>query len=353
MIMTPEQDFTPLISSSMSIGEVADRLAAMQHQESTSYRCRDYIDSDDETTMCSAHSACSSMSLRRPRQQEPQEHQIIDRDCRLKMCEWCYQVSDFCKFQRETVAIGMDYLDRFLSTSSPRAIQALCDKKEFQLVAMTSLYIAIKLFEPLAMDTGLLSQISHGCYTEMDVVEMEQEILTSLLWRMNGPTTNAFLSHIMTLLPPSAYGYDKTTAMTILDFSRFQAEIAVSDYDLSLQKPSTVALAAILNSIEGIEMSLFPARSRFQFFQLIADALGMNPFSSEVNVARARLLELFSHSSGYEMPQIANLTPVINAEQCFMEQKLPNNTCPQTMSSPVCVSRHFASERGTYGATCA
>jgi len=348
MMMTPEQESTSLLSSSMSIGEVADRLAAMQLQESTSYRCRDYIDNDNETTMCSP-------SLRRPRQQQrgPQEHQIIDRDCRLKMCEWCYQVSDFCKFQRETVAIGMDYLDRFLSTSSPRAIWALRDKKEFQLVAMASLYIAIKLFEPLAMDAGLLAQISHGCYTEMDVVEMEQEILTSLLWRMNGPTTNAFLTHIMTLLPPSAYGYDKPTAMTLLDFSRFQAEIAVSDYDLSLQKPSTLALAAILNSIEGIEMSLFPARSRFQFFQLIADASGMNPFSSEVNVARARLLELFSQSSGYEMPQIANLTPVIKAEQYFMEQKLPNNTSPQTMSSPVCVSRHFASERGIYSAKCA
>ena len=173
MIMTPEQDSTSLLSSSMSIGEVADRLAAMQLQESTSYQCRDYIDNNDEKTMRSAQSACSSPSLRRPRQRGPQENQIIDRDCRLKMCEWCYQVTDFCKFQRETVAIGMDYLDRFLSTSSPRAIRALRDKREFQLVAMTSLYIAIKLFEPLAMDTGLLSQISHGCYTEIDVVEME------------------------------------------------------------------------------------------------------------------------------------------------------------------------------------
>eukprot|EP00571_Detonula_confervacea_P013725 CAMPEP_0172297914 /NCGR_PEP_ID=MMETSP1058-20130122/777_1 /TAXON_ID=83371 /ORGANISM="Detonula confervacea, Strain CCMP 353" /LENGTH=362 /DNA_ID=CAMNT_0013007131 /DNA_START=28 /DNA_END=1116 /DNA_ORIENTATION=+ len=338
MIMTPEQDSVSLQSSSvMSIGEVADRLAVMQHQESTSYLCRDYIMDDNET------SSCSSSPRRRRRQEEPQgRDHIIDRDCRAKMSEWCYQVSDFCKFQRETVAIGMQYLDRFLATSSPRAQLALRDKKEFQLVAMTTLYIAIKLFEPLSMDAGLLAQISHGCYLEMDVVEMEQEILKSLLWRMNGPTTHAFLNHIMALLPPSAYGYDETTVMTLLDFSTFQAEFAVSDYELSIQKPSTVALAAILNAIEGTEEHLFPAHFRFQFFQLIADASGMNPFSPQVNAARARLLKLFSENSGYEFPQTANLTPVIKPEQNLMGQKL---SVPRVTSSPVSVMTRHSRQR--------
>mmetsp|Transcript_8984 Transcript_8984/g.19464 ORF Transcript_8984/g.19464 Transcript_8984/m.19464 type:complete len:350 (-) Transcript_8984:232-1281(-) len=344
MIMTPEQDSAHLLSTSMSIDEVADRLAAMRNQESTSYRCRDYMDREINSSMCS--SACSSQSPRGPCQEE-----IIDRDCRLKMSEWCYQVTDFCKFQRETVAIGMNYLDRFLSTSSPRAFRALQDKKEFQLVAMTTMYIAVKLFEPLAMNAGLFALISHGCYTETDVVEMEREILESLSWRVNGSTTHAFLSHLMVLLPPSAYGYDETTAMTLLDFSRFQAEIAVSDYDLSLQKPSTVALASILNSIEGIEKSLLPACSRFQFFKLIADVSGLNPFSTRVNSVRARLLELFFKNSGYVLPQIANLTPV---ERFSIEQKFSNKKRPlPAMSSPGCVSRSFRTEPDAFGAKCA
>lgn len=361
MIMTPsESDSASLQSSSaMSIGEVADRLKVMQRQECTSYKSRDYIDDS------SSSSSCSPPPRRRRRRQdeelqERKRDHNIDRDCRAKMSEWCYQVSDFCKFQRETVAIGMNYLDRFLATSSPRAQRALRDKKEFQLVAMTTLYIAIKLFEPLAMDAGLLSQISHGCYTESEIVEMEQVILKSLAWRMNGPTTHAFLNHIMALLPSSAYGYDESTAMSLLDISKFQAEIAVTDYDLSLQKPSTVALAAILNSIEGIEKHLFPAQSRFRFFQLIADSCpGMNPFSSQVNVARVRLLELFTKNSGYELPQIANLTPVIKPdEHCY--SKGHAKFSPQLsvrsevmMASPVSVARHFATEPGTYGAKCA
>lgn len=342
MFMSSETDSTFLSSATMSVSDLADRLEAMQHQESTTYKCRDYI-GDDE--VCSFSSA-----LRRGPQD--QRDKLVDRDCRVKMCEWCYQVTDFCKFRRETVAISMSYLDRFLSSSRQRARRALYDRKEYQLAAMTTLYIAIKLFEPMAMDTGLLAAISHGCYTEEDIADMEQEILTALSWRMNGPTAHDFLNHIIALLPPSTQHYDDATMMTLLDFSKFQVEIAVCDYDFALQKPSVVALAAILNSAEGIDETLFPAQSRFDFFQCISEEAGMNLFSREVNDARVRLLELFSKNSGYEMPQIANLTPIVNVDQevkdarFFSTKSLPS-------SSPVSVARNnFSPMQGSF-ARCA
>ncbi|KAL7523586.1 hypothetical protein ACHAWF_000583 [Thalassiosira exigua] len=77
------------------------------------------------------------------------------------------------------------------------------------------------------------------------------------------------------------------------DFFLYQAEIAVMDYDLSLQKPSIVATAAIFNSIEGVPKKRFPSRLRFQYFQPLSEAAGINPFSREVNEARAHLHVLF------------------------------------------------------------
>ncbi len=364
MIMSSESDSASLytsITSATSIVDVSDRLAAMQHQ-ATSYQCCSYIDPSGHSRV-----SCSSPPRRRRRSEDSTPssrtsttgHQSITRDCRSKMARWCFQVTDYCKFQRETVSIAMQYLDRFLATSSPRAQRAIHDKKEFQLVAMTCLYIAIKLFEPLAMDAALLAQISHGCYTEKDVTDMEQEILTALEWRVNGPTVHAFVAHLLSLLPSSSYGHDPTTVMTLLDFTNFQADIAVCDYDLALTKPSTVALAAILNSIEGIEKQLLPAQSRFHFFQLVSQVTGMNPLSSEVNYIRARLLKLFSENSGYELPQIANLTPVVGSgaeteECCFMvgQQKIVNKI-PQEGMSPVCVAKQFAARQDSFGARCA
>ena len=120
--------------------EIPDRIALMLQQEENEYSCIDYLLANEEM---------------RKKAAKP-----VDEDCRVKMCEWCYQVVDFCKFRRETVGIGMTYLDRYLCTEKGK--KALGDRKEYQLVAMTCLYIAIKLHEPLEMETSLLADLSRG-----------------------------------------------------------------------------------------------------------------------------------------------------------------------------------------------
>jgi hypothetical protein len=143
------------------------------------------------------------------------------------MCEWCYQVVDFCKFRRETVAIGMSYLDRYLCTPTGRA--ALCNRKLYQLAAMTSLYIAIKLHEPLEMETSLLADLSRGRYTELEFVDMKAKMLQAIHWRVNGPTCLAFAAHFLALLP-SAVPPQVSTAL--LDYARFELELAVAEQSL-------------------------------------------------------------------------------------------------------------------------
>ena len=66
----------------------------------------------------------------------------IDVDaCRSKMCQWIYQVVDCTRLQRETAAVAVSYLDRFMCTTSSSAYKARYDRKEYQLVALTSLYL--------------------------------------------------------------------------------------------------------------------------------------------------------------------------------------------------------------------
>eukprot|EP01082_Thalassiosira_pseudonana_P000555 g1459.t1 g1459 contig10:2135776-2136756(+) len=298
----------------MSSSEVANRIGVMQHQESTTYACSDYIGIGHQIS------------------------QRVDRECRVKMTEWTYQLVDFCKFSRNTVAISMSYLDRFLSTSSPSAQRALVSKKEYQLAAMVTLYLSVKLFEPMAMDPTLLADISQGCYTEIEIESMEQEILTALQWRLNGPTSLDFMTHILSLLPKSADSTDISASMALSDFSRFQVELSVSDYDLSLQRKSTIALASILNSLEGIDEKLISAQQRFKFIQRISTLSTINPFSIEINAARIRLLKLFSQNSGYQLPQVAGLTPIFceSKPSCNIVSSMQKN---EAAYSPVCVGK--------------
>jgi len=257
---TPLED--ALLPSHLDIAEVADCLRTMRIQEETTYRIKDYL--------------ADSAGIRK-RASKP-----VDADCRIKMCEWCYQVVDFCKFRRETVGIGMSYLDRYLSTSDGRS--ALCNRKEYQLAAMTALYVAIKLHEPLEMETSLLADLSRGCYNEMEFVEMEQVILLSLKWRVNGPTALGFVQHYMTFLPSSVH---PCVAEAIFDYARYQIELATADQTFVNVRPSEVGLAALLNALEGMDSNLLPLKIQGKFVRNIERFSEM--LVDDVEVLQAKL----------------------------------------------------------------
>ena len=165
----------------------------------------------------------------------------VDVDCRIKMSEWCYQVVDFCKFNRETVSVAMNFLDRYLCT--PVGSAALNDRKVFQLAAMTCLYTAIKTVEPEAMEPKIVSGLSRGTYTEQQVTDMEFSILNAIQWRMNPPTALAFVHHFLALM-------DVDVTDAVFEMAKFQTELAVNEYSFIGVAPSSIAFAAIANAMQ-------------------------------------------------------------------------------------------------------
>lgn len=155
----------------------------------------------------------------------------------------------------------MSYLDRYLATLEGRV--ALTDRKFYQLAAMTSLYMAIKINEPLEMETSLLADLSRGVYTDLQIAQMELEILRALEWRLAGPTPLAFIQHFMALVT----NVDTRVKAAIMDYARYQVELSVSSLDLVPRNASEIALAAILNAMEGIDRSLLPLRTQGAFIR--------------------------------------------------------------------------------------
>lgn len=64
----------------------------------------------------------------------------------------------------------MSFLDRYLSVKR-------VNKKTFQLAAMTSLYLAIKITEPSILKISSLIGLSRGFFTSEHIIAMEQSIL--------------------------------------------------------------------------------------------------------------------------------------------------------------------------------
>lgn len=249
LVLTP----TPLEDALLTLVdpvEVCDRLKVMRQQESSTYRVFDYL----------AKHAELLKRVNKP----------IDEDCRVKMCEWCYQVVDFCKFRRETVSIGMSYLDRYLCSRPGRS--ALANRKEYQLTAMTALYIAIKIHEPLEMETALLADLSRGCYEEMEFVHKEEELLQALKWRVGGPTALGFIQHYLALLPDSVHS---AIAEAMMDYARYQTELAISEHSLVDMPPSEIAFAAVLNAMEGMDINLLPPKAQAKFIRTLEKVVGV------------------------------------------------------------------------------
>jgi len=155
--------------------DLPDRFRVIKHQEDTYYKVADYLSPEFQahqgynvinsvvhdvipTSLSSNSSTTSSSST------------LINDMWREKICEWNYQVIDHFGFNREVVAISLNYLDRYI-VSRP------VNKKVFQLAAMTSLYLAIKIHEPGRLKMSSLLELSRGYFMIEHVVAMEEAIL--------------------------------------------------------------------------------------------------------------------------------------------------------------------------------
>jgi hypothetical protein len=259
--------------TTLTRAELVDQIGIMCMQEETTYAVDDYM----------KQTVVLRKFARKP----------VNEDCRLKMCQWCFHVINYCKFRRETVVVAMSYLDRYLSTEHGRP--ALLSQKHYQLVAMTALYIAIKISEPMEVDTSLLSDLSQGMYSEMDFVDMEQHILEVLEYRVCGPTALSFVQVFLGLAPVTIH---PDVAALIMDSARYQTELLVSSQSLCTVKPSEAAFAAILNAMEGLDESILTLNARIRFIRIIEESTQL--FIEDLSDTQAKLSNLVFEVMGPE-----------------------------------------------------
>ena len=153
--------------------DVLDRINAMRSQEEKNNRCQHYFTS------------------------------LVDTACRKAMVDWCFIVVDSVDLSRETVGIVMSILDRYLSSGNGKSAEALQNKQTFQLAAITSFYMAVKIHEPLQLGIDMLVKLCQGLYKQSHITAMEQDILHSLEWRVCISTTTPmeYVRHFLELLP--------------------------------------------------------------------------------------------------------------------------------------------------------
>jgi len=213
---------------SRNTSAVAESLSVMLQKEQSFYRCQDYL------------------KIRRT----SSSHQIVTPSDRTKVVEWCYGIIDQCQLGREVVAIAMNIVDRFFSNGSIDSVmQQYLDHEQYQLLAMTALYMSIKIHESTVLGSEFFAEISKGKYSVEQIETTELMILKQLEFRLSSPTPIQMATHILSLLLPYVC-ISQSTWDFILEEVKYQSECTVFDYFFSTQRPSTVAMASIMITVE-------------------------------------------------------------------------------------------------------
>jgi len=291
----------PLISATSQVSGLADKLNAMIHQDSTAYLCDNYLSPEfrgkeawqqDESSRaasprCSADFPSFDEEVRRPSHVQP--------EWREKMAEWSYQIVDFFHYDREVVAISLSFLDRYAASCAVPVTM-----RDFQLFAVTSLFLASKLHPGVNNDgvlqAGLslsqLAGLSRGHFSEANIKSMELNFLKKLAWRVHPPTALAFMRQLVLLLPTEAH-VTLEARFCLEEATKFLIELSILDGTLVPFKRSSIALAALLTALEELRI---PDKAMQTFLENVCYIAKLNPDSRDVTECREKLKEMFSAS---------------------------------------------------------
>jgi len=261
--------------------EALDSLETMIKQDcSDAYSCRDYL---GRRAKASAASPDSSLN--------PED--MIDDACREKMVEWCYKGSDHFGISREICAFTFSLLDRFIDKCS-------CDRTAFKLAAMTSLYIATKMFNGKQLSVASLAELSRGEFLAEHISQMERIILDALDYRVNPPIIQAFIQQLRPLYPIM----DGYSADEVYNRATFYSELCVFDYTFVSECNYALAVACLLNAFQDVEGHYIAQQLTKDFIVNLNEGLGSELSPESLEKSQARLWYLYSCSTQSQFDEV-------------------------------------------------
>lgn len=286
-------------NGSTSSDQAMDQLTVLRRLEATTYKPQDYY-----ASVLQLATDRDSKEDYHPERQGRLSRIVVSRRTTV---EYLYRISDYGGFERHVVAYAMNnLLDRYLS-SACRSVDGEDDdghtvahrvllngeKNHYQLIALTCLYMAVKLLEPVNIGVASLVPLTNGLYSVEDFCEMERTILKQLKWRVaHGPTGTDFVRLFLQYLPCNV---SPSLAAQIFHQSQYQLELAVSDYELCCcygrdrrgrGVVSDLAVAALWNALEWTEDGEFSLVDQSAFRTTVRKILSAtSPRTLETNTA--------------------------------------------------------------------
>ena len=166
---------------------------------------------------------------------------------RLQMFDWACMVVDHSQIDRSAVlSMAFNTLDRYTMFEIIRPESPPITREDYQLFAMTALYMAVKVLEPFPRKMGLesFSLMSREFYQPEDIASTELEMLGALRWRITPPTSIGFCRELVGVLLTNG-------GESVVDMEQIYptiCDVSVSDPSFLQFSPSLIAVAALMHS---------------------------------------------------------------------------------------------------------
>merc|ERR1712176_1471455 len=218
------------------------------------------------------------------------------------------------------------------------------NREEYQLATMTSLYLAIKLHEPIKLNIPTYIHVCNDTRSPDQFSKMENDILNVLNWRLNGPTTICFLEHFFDIIPPKIFSSSTLSTghsglETLLTLSKIYAKLTLNDYYFAPLKPSVTALCCISIAMQRIPPCLFNKSDQEGFYSVLSSQTNIDLNCLDVRDGTKQLESLLM-----KLPEYQSELSLLPTQQSMKDTKVDSSSSIKSTiilqnSSPVCVSR--------------
>jgi hypothetical protein len=260
----------------------------------------------------------------------------VNENWRRRLCEWMFEVTDHYDFDREVVSFAFDYLDRSISLAYGPTSKTILSKRDYQLYAVTSLYLAIKVHGEMDSDVdgkriklriSAFQELSRGCFNTETIEAKEIEFLTLFQWRINPPTCARCIHSYLHFLPEwTSMEFEcprEDIVCQIFDVAKYLTELSIFVSEFSFNyRPSMIAYSAIICAIDYVEESTkrIPDFIKVRFLLNIKEVSKiLTPESQDVRRLQTMLKKLApkmftNYDCHYSLPRTVSLLEVDHAK---------------------------------------
>lgn len=179
----------------------------------------------------------SAETIGRPREYMDDQDEINE-IMRAILVDWLVEVHMKFRLVPETLYLCVNIIDRYCATTN-------IERRKLQLVGVTALLVACKYEEIYPPEVRDCVYITDRAYCRQEVLDMEQDIVKKLEFRMTVPTGHNFLTRFL----------DITNATTLQRIAAtYYMERTLQEYVFLKYRPSLVAAAAVCLALTNEEL---------------------------------------------------------------------------------------------------